>query len=384
MVNRRIRTDDAAFDVAPGETVLAAALRQGITLPFSCRGGTCHTCVRRCVHGDVPERALRGLPAPLQALGYFLPCVCEPVDDMVVTAPEPSHFTVEALLDEVTPRDAGSWVLRLEPLGALSWHDAMQVDLAAGEHTLRGHVTGLPQTDYYATVLARQAPPADWTPGMTLTVRPSPQPAAAPPAEAGGGTRRPRPDPALWHELDDGRLVRAVLDTFYTRVFTDPVLAPYFQGVTRDHVAGKQYAFLRKSMTGEPVYFGDNPRDAHHWMVIPPDVFDHRQALMAQAQRDCGLTPVQMRRWSAYEEPYRSEIVKEHPLPLARFGVERPLQGTEQAVLDVGAICDGCGAEVAAGERVRWHLRLGTLHCAACAGGADGEAHAPASVTMSS
>lgn len=382
MAARHIRTDDSAFDVTPGETILAAALRQGVALPFSCRGGTCHTCVRRCTQGQVPERAQRGLPAPLQALSYFLPCVCEPVDDMVMTAPEPSHFTVEALLEDVAPLATGGWALRLEPLGALAWHDALTVDLSAGGHALQGQVTGLPQNDYYATVQVTQAPPADWTPGMSLSVRPSPPAAAAAPAAAGGGTRRPQPDPALWQELDDGRLVRAVLDTFYTRVFADPVLAPYFQGVTRDHVAGKQYAFLRKSMTGEPVYFGDNPRDAHHWMVIPPAVFDHRQTLMARAQRDCGLTPEQMRRWSAYEEPYRADIVKDQPLPLARFGVEQPLQGTEQAVLEVGSICDGCGAEVAAGETVQWHLRLGTLHCAACAGSGAGSSPVPAAAVM--
>ena len=45
--------DGRYFEVAPGETVLAAALRSGIDVPYSCRGGTCRTCIARVVSGSV-------------------------------------------------------------------------------------------------------------------------------------------------------------------------------------------------------------------------------------------------------------------------------------------------------------------------------------------
>jgi ferredoxin len=44
---------EATFDVAPGETVLAAALRAGIEVPYSCRSGTCRTCMSRVVSGHI-------------------------------------------------------------------------------------------------------------------------------------------------------------------------------------------------------------------------------------------------------------------------------------------------------------------------------------------
>ncbi len=44
---------EATFDVAPGETVLAAALRAGVDVPYSCRGGTCRTCMSRVVAGHI-------------------------------------------------------------------------------------------------------------------------------------------------------------------------------------------------------------------------------------------------------------------------------------------------------------------------------------------
>lgn len=45
--------DGQYFDVAQGETVLQAALDAGIDLPYSCRSGTCRTCISRVVSGSL-------------------------------------------------------------------------------------------------------------------------------------------------------------------------------------------------------------------------------------------------------------------------------------------------------------------------------------------
>jgi ring-1,2-phenylacetyl-CoA epoxidase subunit PaaE len=39
--------------VRPGEYILTAALRQGVGLPYSCRGGRCSTCLARCTRGQI-------------------------------------------------------------------------------------------------------------------------------------------------------------------------------------------------------------------------------------------------------------------------------------------------------------------------------------------
>ena len=41
------------FQAEPGETLLAAALRQGVVLPYGCRGGMCGSCVATLVAGRV-------------------------------------------------------------------------------------------------------------------------------------------------------------------------------------------------------------------------------------------------------------------------------------------------------------------------------------------
>jgi ferredoxin len=44
---------ESTFAVATGETVLAAALRADIDVPYSCRSGTCRTCLSRVVMGQI-------------------------------------------------------------------------------------------------------------------------------------------------------------------------------------------------------------------------------------------------------------------------------------------------------------------------------------------
>jgi ring-1,2-phenylacetyl-CoA epoxidase subunit PaaE len=41
------------FETFDGETILGAALRQGIDLPYTCKSGVCFTCIARCTSGEV-------------------------------------------------------------------------------------------------------------------------------------------------------------------------------------------------------------------------------------------------------------------------------------------------------------------------------------------
>jgi truncated hemoglobin YjbI len=162
--------------------------------------------------------------------------------------------------------------------------------------------------------------------------------------------------------------VRQVLDAFYAKVFADAQLAPYFQFTTPHHVASKQYAFLYESMTGEDMYFGDRPYNAHHAMVISHALFDHRQHLMVQTLAEHGLSDDHIRRWTVFEESYREHIVKTQALPrMGKAGLESRPDGFGHETLSEGAVCDHCGAVIEAGTTVLYHRRLGTVSCPACA-----------------
>jgi ferredoxin len=73
------------FDASPNQLLLLSAARAGITLPSSCRNGTCRTCISRMAAGQV--RYLiewPGLSAEEKRDGYILPCVAYPQSDVTL------------------------------------------------------------------------------------------------------------------------------------------------------------------------------------------------------------------------------------------------------------------------------------------------------------
>jgi NAD(P)H-flavin reductase/ferredoxin/fatty-acid desaturase len=72
--------NDRLLSILPGETVLEAALRQGIDFPNSCRVGGCATCKCRLVEGAVKERTETSYLLSAEELdeGYILACQSVP------------------------------------------------------------------------------------------------------------------------------------------------------------------------------------------------------------------------------------------------------------------------------------------------------------------
>ena len=78
------------FQVNEGETVLQAALRQEIPVPWGCGGGICGVCMGQIVSGEMiyPDR---GPPARFEkdaAEGKGVFCGGEPASDLVLEVPE--------------------------------------------------------------------------------------------------------------------------------------------------------------------------------------------------------------------------------------------------------------------------------------------------------
>ncbi len=77
-----------SFEANDDESILAAAIRHGINLPHSCRGGSCLSCRARVVEGEIGYR--KGAPAALSAdeaaAGWALLCQARARTDVVVEA----------------------------------------------------------------------------------------------------------------------------------------------------------------------------------------------------------------------------------------------------------------------------------------------------------
>lgn len=70
----------ATVDCPPDRTILEAAQGAGIDIPFSCQGGTCHTCAVKG-EGEMETEEMLALTPPELAQGWRLTCVAKPRGD---------------------------------------------------------------------------------------------------------------------------------------------------------------------------------------------------------------------------------------------------------------------------------------------------------------
>ena len=75
-----VRPADRQFTVERDETILAAAIRQGVGLPYGCRDGACGSCKCRLVDGRVVhgEHQRKALSSEEEAGGWILTCRAQP------------------------------------------------------------------------------------------------------------------------------------------------------------------------------------------------------------------------------------------------------------------------------------------------------------------
>jgi CDP-4-dehydro-6-deoxyglucose reductase len=81
----RLEPSGHTFSVEPGETILTAALRQGIGLPYGCRNGACGACKGVLRSGELAydEYQERALHDHEKAAGKALTCCTHPLTDVV-------------------------------------------------------------------------------------------------------------------------------------------------------------------------------------------------------------------------------------------------------------------------------------------------------------
>lgn len=118
-----IKPSGHQLEVFAGESLLDAALRQGIGLPYSCRNGLCGTCICHLESGtlDYPKgrsSILDGLDESL-----VLACQARPTSDLVIRANE------IATARDIKPRTMPAKITRLNRLN----HDVMQLLLSLPE-----------------------------------------------------------------------------------------------------------------------------------------------------------------------------------------------------------------------------------------------------------
>src|SRR5581483_6674929 len=83
-----LKPSNRQFTAEAGETVLEAAMRNGIVLPYGCRNGACGSCKGKLLEGqlDYGQYAAHILPDYEKKLGFALFCQAKPLSDVVIEA----------------------------------------------------------------------------------------------------------------------------------------------------------------------------------------------------------------------------------------------------------------------------------------------------------
>lgn len=86
----RIQSSGREFTAGEKETVLAAALRQGVMLPYSCRNGACGSCKGKLLSGQVDYGTYesKAMSEAEREQGHALFCQARPLTDLVIEAKE--------------------------------------------------------------------------------------------------------------------------------------------------------------------------------------------------------------------------------------------------------------------------------------------------------
>ncbi|VWX58256.1 Terephthalate 1,2-dioxygenase, reductase component 2 [Burkholderiales bacterium 8X] len=142
-----IAGSDVAFACHGGESVLDAALRSGIELPYSCRKGVCGNCAGRVEQGEVAGIGNAAIRNETCAPDQVLFCLCAPQGDLTI-APSSWHridpgarkrFTAKVFRNQLAAPDVSVLQLRL-PAGQRAKFQAGQyLQLAVGDGSTRSY-----------------------------------------------------------------------------------------------------------------------------------------------------------------------------------------------------------------------------------------------------
>ena len=81
-----VQTSGIQFEAQPGESLLAAGIRQGIGLPYGCKDGACGSCKCKLVSGQVAQSNFqrKALSEDEEAQGFVLTCSAKALSDITL------------------------------------------------------------------------------------------------------------------------------------------------------------------------------------------------------------------------------------------------------------------------------------------------------------
>jgi CDP-4-dehydro-6-deoxyglucose reductase, E3 len=158
------------FAVQEGETVLDAAIRAGLRIPYSCRGGSCGSCMGKIVEGEVSypgDRLPDALDATAAAVGQSLFCQAQPLSDLVIevrelrsgSGPEPRKLPCRVVALHRLSRDVMQLDLKIPERERLQFLAGQYIDILLRDGRRRSYsLANPPHRDGVLEIHVRHLP----------------------------------------------------------------------------------------------------------------------------------------------------------------------------------------------------------------------------------
>lgn len=105
--------------------------------------------------------------------------------------------------------------------------------------------------------------------------------------------------------------IRRIVQIFYEKCLTDPMLAHLFMNADHSHLVEMQLTFISNLLGGPKVYEGKPLTAAHARLSIRPPHFQRRQRILAETMAEEGLEPELANAWLSLEERLRPLIMND-------------------------------------------------------------------------
>jgi len=133
------------WQVAKGSNLLDALNDAGMNVPFSCRAGSCHACLVRCLRGEPHDARPQALDPGRRLEGWRLACQCSVAENLDVAVFDPAREGLPARVERLDWLDQRVLRLRLMPTERpLRYH--------AGQHVLLWNDSGVARPYSLASV----------------------------------------------------------------------------------------------------------------------------------------------------------------------------------------------------------------------------------------
>ena len=164
-----VQPSGRAFEAQAGETILSAAIRGGVGMPYGCKDGACGSCKCKKLSGSVVhgEHQQKALSTEEEEAGFVLTCCAQPLTDVVLESrqvTDESAYPIKKLPVRVAALTRAS-------------HDVMQVRLQLpAADTFRYHagqyIEFIPRDGARRAYSMANAPHAqEGAPGVELHIR---------------------------------------------------------------------------------------------------------------------------------------------------------------------------------------------------------------------